>query len=290
MSTKSRIIPILVVALLWTAIPLRAAGDPDRVITISAPRVSNQLVAQWIEKYTAAHPGVQIRIVTGKEEKADLTFVSATEAEEADRQGHVTYVGRFALLPVTTTDNSAYKQLSHRKLNEKALKRLFFQGDETQEADQARKKEEWTEGITIYSGTNRASAAKAFARYFGYQTSQLRGKRIAGDDIYLLTAIDKDHTGITFNSLTYLFDLQSRQLKSHLSLLPLDVKKEQSEVLEGGNLDATLQLLEQEHIDLVPLQKVGFAYEDKNAVSDFLNWVVNEGQQYNHAYGFLTLR
>ncbi|QUR50568.1 hypothetical protein FQN59_20615 [Parabacteroides distasonis] len=92
-----------------------------------------------------------------------------------------------------------------------------------------------------------------------------------------------------FNNLTYLFDLESRKLKPQLSLLPLDVKKEQGEILRNGDLDETLQLLENDAITLVPLREVGFAYKDKHIVAGFLHWIVSEGQQYNHDFGFLTL-
>ena len=72
-------------------------------------------------------------------------------------------------------------------------------------------------------------------------------------------------------------------------MIPLDIKKEQREVLDNGNLDETLQLLENNDVALIPLSKVGFAYSDRASVADFLRWIVNEGQQYNHRFGFLTL-
>ena len=104
-----------------------------------------------------------------------------------------------------------------------------------------------------------------------------------------MTAIGKDRTGITFNTTAYLFDLQSRKLKPELSVLPLNLKKDQEQILRSGNLDETLRLLEDAEIDLIPLQTIGFVYRDKAQVRDFLQWVVSEGQQYNHASGFLTI-
>jgi hypothetical protein len=78
-------------------------------------------------------------------------------------------------------------------------------------------------------------------------------------------------------------------LKPELSVLPLNLKKDQEQILRSGNLDETLRLLEDAEIDLIPLQTIGFVYRDKAPVRDFLQWVVSEGQQYNHASGFLTI-
>ena len=60
-------------------------------------------------------------------------------------------------------------------------------------------------------------------------------------------------------------------------------------MLDNGNLDEILRLLENNDVDLIPLSKVGFAYNDRASVVDFLQWIVSEGQQYNHRFGFLTL-
>lgn len=241
----------------------------------------------WIKKYKEAHPELQLRIVDGNKGKADLEFVS--ETPEGNNERHITYVGRYALLPVTTTENPLYEKLSRKRLDEKELKDLFFQKDILQKVGNDRKEISPYEELTVYSGIGRISGANAFASYFGYQVSQFRGKRIVGDDLYLLTAINKDHTGVTFNNLAYIFDLQNRKLKPRLFLIPLDIKKEQREVLDNGNLDETLQLLENNDVALIPLSKVGFAYSDRASVADFLRWIVNEGQQYNHRFGFLTL-
>ena len=99
----------------------------------------------------------------------------------------------------------------------------------------------------------------------------------------------KDNYGITFNNLNYLFDLNSRKLKPQISLLTLDLKKEYSEILSNENLDEIISLLETESPELIPVADIGFIYNKKSSVTKFLQWIINEGQQYNHEFGFLTL-
>lgn len=66
------------------------------------PKFGSGLVETWIKKYTEAHPDVHIRIVEKNKGQADLEFVS--ETPEGDCEEYITYVGRYALLPVTTTE------------------------------------------------------------------------------------------------------------------------------------------------------------------------------------------
>lgn len=243
---------IFIMVLLTVFSSSYAADKPQKVITVTIPKFGRGLVETWIKKYTEAYPDVHVRIVEKNKGQADLEFVS--ETPEGDSGEHITYVGRYALLPVTTTENPLYERLSRKRLDEKDLKDLFFQKDILQKVGDEREGISPYEGLTVYSGTSRISGANAFASYFGCQTSQFRGKRIAGDDLYLLTAINKDHTGITFNNLAYIFDLQNRSLKPRLFLIPLDIKREQRDVLDNGNLDETLQLLENNDVALIPTQ------------------------------------
>lgn len=79
-----------------------AADKPQKVITVTIPKFGSGLVETWIKKYTEAHPDVHIRIVEKNKGQADLEFVS--ETPEGDSEEYITYVGRYALLPVTTTE------------------------------------------------------------------------------------------------------------------------------------------------------------------------------------------
>ena len=290
MKTRFTLKQLLVATLLIAAsTSLRASDTPSEVITVSTAKACSGLVETWIKKYTEQHPEVQIRVVNDGKGEADLTLTQASTEADKEAEGNVAYVGRYALLPVTTTGNPLYEQINRRRFDKKELKRLFFQNDVVQEVEEGKKKDALRDGLTVYSTMGRTSGAQTFASHFGYRPSQIRGKRIAGDDIHLLTAIGKDRTGITFNTTAYLFDLQSRKLKPELSVLPLNLKKDQEQILRSGNLDETLRLLEDTEIDLIPLQTIGFVYRDKAQVRDFLQWVVSEGQQYNHASGFLTI-
>lgn len=259
-------------------------------ITVSCERFSSPLVEKWIQEFTSLHPEIHITITNGTDKKPELRFIAnihtAGNKEESPR--NTAYVGRYALLPVTTVHNPLLRELKEKQLDEKNLKRFFFRNDIPEETGEG-KKHLHKEEITVYSGMGSSSGTTAFAAHFGESFSMFRGRHIAGDDIYLLTAIEKDKKAITFNYLSYLFDMESRLLKQQLVILPLDVKREQQEILTTGNLDRIISLLENTEIDLIPIEHIGFVFEKQESVITFLHWILNEGQQYNHDFGFLTL-
>ena len=124
----------------------------------------------------------------------------------------------------------------------------------------------------------------------GEESSSFRGKRIAGDDLFLNTAIAKDAYGVSFNTLSNIFDLNSRRVKKELSLVGLDVKREVADDFGNeGSLDNVLAALESGRVGGIAVERVGIAYENGDvAVLKFLQWVLTQGTQFNHAFGLLN--
>lgn len=267
-------------------IALAAQIAAAQQFTIKTTKVSLPLVEQWIKAYTAIHPEVSIA-TTNDASKATLCVMCSNS-----EQPGMTSVGRLAVLPVTTTENPLIDDLQKKGLGVKDLKRLFFDVDNLADDEEeyiSKKSQRLREQLTVYSGSIATSVSAAFAEHFGLQRGDIRGKKIAGDDLYLLSAIAEDKSGITFNSLAYLFDLNSRHLKQGLVILPLDIKKEQATALLSGSLDDAIGILETQSVGLIPIENVGLAYTGSDAaVRQFLAWVTTEGQAYNHQNGFLT--
>ncbi|MBO7580614.1 MAG: hypothetical protein J6T38_03725 [Bacteroidaceae bacterium] len=265
-----------------------ATSQNDGVITVKVNKASKALVEKWIEAYKAVQPNVEIAVVSGKNADADLTLVSSHQ-----EGAQVTYVARYALLPVTTAENPLLNDIQKKEWKSKDIKSLFFTAedlDEEYEEEVEGKHNKLKDKLTVYSGSSKASLSGIFASHFGRTSDDLRGNRIAGDDFYLLSAINEDKASVTFNALSNLYDLSSRTLRSDLVLLPLGVKASQREALRSGNLDETLELIENEDIDLIPVEDIGFTYDSFDAdIEQFLQWIVRDGQQYNHAAGFLHL-
>jgi len=265
------------------------ANPEASVITVKTSKVSKALVEAWANAYMQQNPSVKIQVVGKAAKNADLTFVS--DAKGGD---NVTFVGRYAILPVTSTENPLISELKKKDWSKNDIKKLYFSSldedlDEDEEANSG-KAGKLREKLTVYSGANSTSASAIFAQHFGFQVSEIRGNKISGDDLYLLNAIEEDKQSITFNNVAYLYDTNTRTLKSDLAILPLNLKSEQEKVLQSGNLDETIKLLETEKSDLIPVENFGFSYDELNQKAQlFLEWIVSAGQQYNNQKGFLRL-
>ena len=96
---------------------------------------------------------------------------------------------------------------------------------------------------------------------------------------------------MSFNALSNIFDLKSRHLKSDLSLVGLDLKKDlESCFSDDGTLDDVLNILENGKPVEVTIEKVGVTFNDTDeAVNRFMQWVLMNGTKYNHEYGLLNL-
>ena len=260
------------------------------VRTIKSPRFARPLVEKWIEEYAKTEPGVTFQLVKGSGNQGNIDLLVSFDNQDVDTKdfSHIIYIGETAVLPITARNSEAARLLEGKHLNAKKLKQLFFLNDDF---DEDVKKNKTFEAITVYSGSNATSVASSFAHNFGEESTNFRGKRIAGDDLFLNTAIAKDPLGVTFNTLSNIFDLQSRHLKSDLSLVGLDLKKDlEKSFTDNGTLDDVLTILENGKPAEVTIEKVGITFNNADdAVNRFLEWVLENGIKYNHQYGLLNL-
>ena len=270
--------------------PIFTQNNVNETIYIKSSRFASPLIEKWINEYTKVNPQAQLRLADNsvKAENIALKVVVSDNSKNGLQIGEqILYFGRYAILPVIGKDNPLLAEFSKKKLNDKRFKELFFEKDILSEDTNSSKQDY---DVTVYSGNNNESVAHSFASYFGYTSSSLKGKKISGDDAFLINAIQKDKTGVTFNALGNIFDINTRGLKDNITILPLDVKKEyRNYFTESVNIDNVIELLESEPVDLIPVDNIGFAYSPGNkAVKEFLVWVLTEGKTFNHSYGILN--
>ncbi|MFV0310953.1 MAG: hypothetical protein ACK5KN_04810 [Dysgonomonas sp.] len=288
MKTMKLFKSILVILLISS--PIFAQDNINETIYIKSSRFASPLIEKWINEYTKVNPQAQIRLADNsvKAENISLKVVVSDNSKNGLQIGEqILFFGRYAILPVIGKDNPLLAEFSKKKLNDKRIKDLFFEKDILSEDTNPSKP---GYDVTVYSGNNNESVAHSFASYFGYTSSSLKGKKISGDDAFLINAIQKDKTGVTFNALGNIFDINTRELKDNITILPLDVKKEyRNYFTESVNIDNVIELLESEPIDLIPVDNIGFAYSPGNkTVKEFLVWVLTEGKTFNHSYGILN--
>ena len=257
---------------------------------VKAPRFARPLVEKWITEYAKTQPGVEFQIAKGNQNQGnvDLNVVFDNQDTKSEDFSRVIYFGEFAVLPITASGSEAARVLEGKHLNSKKLKQLYFLNDDF---DEDVKKIKQFEKLVIYSGSNATSVASSFAHNFGEESSNFRGKRISGDDLFLNTALSKDPLGVSFNALPNIFDLKSRHIKNDLTIIGIDVKKSlEDSFSDKASLDELILALENGKVSEVAVEKIGVSYNvADDAVNQFLSWVLAQGTKYNHEFGLLNL-
>ena len=257
---------------------------------VKAPRFARPLVEKWITEYAKTQPGVEFQIAKGNQNQGnvDLNVVFDNQDTKSEDFSRVIYFGEFAVLPITASGSEAAKVLEGKHLNSKKLKQLYFLNDDF---DEDVKKIKQFENLVIYSGSNATSVASSFAHNFGEESSNFRGKRISGDDLFLNTALSKDPFGVSFNALPNIFDLKSRHIKNDLTIIGIDVKKSlEDSFSDKATLDELILALENGKVSEVAVEKIGVSFnQNDDAVNQFLSWILSQGTKYNHEYGLLNL-
>ena len=257
---------------------------------VKAPRFARPLVEKWITEYAKTQPDVEFQIAKGNQNQDNIALNIVFDNQNTEREefSHVVYFGEFAVLPITASGSEAAKVLEGKHLNSKKLKQLYFLNDDF---DEDIKKNKQFEKLVIYSGSNASSVATSFAHNFGEESSNFRGKRISGDDLFLNTALVKDPLGVSFNALPNIFDLKSRHIKENLTIIGIDVKKSlEDSFSDKATRDELILARENGKVSEVAVEKIGVSFNiADDAVNQFLSWVLAQGTKYNHEYGLLNL-
>lgn len=272
-------------SLILTLFPLFSFAQEE--IVIDGAKFTHSLVNKWIVEYKKEKPNSRIAIKNEASNESDLHILVGQTSDKINSK--IVYIGRYALIPVTNSNNSLLERVD-KGLKKKDMVNLLFEKDIFEEIEEDSQKEKYP--ATIYSRDHKAPSSIVIAKHFDKAPERIKGKKIIGDELYLLNAIQKDKTGVAFNTLNYTFDLKSRQLKSNISILPLQLKSKQKEIFSSGNVDQLIALLEETDIESIPVENLGLLIPEKNRnnqdLLDFVNWVSSHGYVFNHEFGFLN--
>ena len=220
---------------------------------------------------------MEFQIAKGNQKQANIDLNVVFDHQDTKPQdfSHIVYFGEFAVLPITASGSEAAKVLEGKHLNSKKLKQLYFLNEDF---DEEVKKNKQFEKLVIYSGSNASSVASSFAHNFGEESSNFRGKRISGDDLFLNTALSKDPLGVSFNALPNIFDLQSRHIKDNLTIIGIDVKKSLEESFsDKATLDELIATLEDGKVSEIAIEKIGVSFNQADDAVNRRNIIMNTG-------------
>ncbi|MBY0427221.1 MAG: hypothetical protein K2Q22_16420 [Cytophagales bacterium] len=295
---------LIALSLSYSFLALSQGTSSDKII-LTGSRFTYPLLEKWIEEYKKTNPTAQIRIIARGSSNADSAnlIINAHElAPEEIRPGYsVVNLSRYVLVPVANSKNKAIAPYLDKGLKVKEFKKLFFDKFDpflsSEELEEKSKKQiALSKQVTIYTRQQKACAPTTFAKNYGYEQADILGKQIAGDDKHLIQAVLKDTTGITYTNLGFAYDRNSRLVVDKISVIPLDFNnngKLDDDEKFYGTLDQAISRLETNPEKSLAIGNVNISFPKQIAsdsnTSKFLNWILENGQKYNHEYGFLNL-
>lgn len=284
----------ILVAVLMMCCLLSNAQIKDHVISITGTQFTYPLIKRWITEYSKINPELKFRLISDQEnnDKTDLTIIAHTpEKGEIAENKTLISVGRFAILPITNAKNQSFSKEFKKGVKQEELKAIFIKdgADFNPEVKKGKEPE-----YTVYTKTPQSCAAKVISSYLGHPSDDLNGIYVTGDDSYLITSLLEDSTGVSYNNLGLIYDLNKRVPINGIRILPIDLNNNgriDKEEQIYGNLDQVITYLEGSKSASIPTDNLSFITDEKQTnpeIAVFLNWVKASGQEFNHQYGFLN--
>lgn len=265
------------------------------IVAITGARFAYPLIQHWIDEYNKTHPEVQIIIeVRGANDPAryDILIEAYEPDSETKKKRDYVYIGRYAILPVANNKSDFSKTYSAKGLNQSLIKQLFFHDIYADKKEKSSVKEPFT----VYTRLQKAGAPITFSKYFGYQQKDIKGKSIAGSDEHLLKAVLRDTIAVSYLPLNLIYDQKTGTVLQGLSILPVDLNgngKVSEDEKFYNDLASVIQHLEEKkssEINNIPTEYLNLSVDKDGSSPEaitFLQWIIQNGQNDLHAFGFL---
>ena len=272
-------------------------------ITISGAFALYPMTVRWAEEFKKLHPKVTINISAGGAGKGmadalsrmvDLGMFSKDVSPEERAKG-AWYIGvaKDAVLPTVNVANPVLKDLLSKGLTKQKFFDIFISGKIT------------TWGSAVSSGSkvslqpftrsDACGAAEMWAKYLmGKKQEDLIGLGVNGDP-GVADAVRKTESGIGFNNLNFVFDMNTRKVYPGLAIVPIDLNgngKVDPEENIYGTLDKVMQAIQSGIYPSPPardLYLVAAGKPQNKIVLAFLQWILTDGQKYLAEAGYVSL-
>lgn len=267
----------------------------QQVVRVTGVRFAYPLVQKWIDDFNKEYPDVQVIIesrASADPSQYDVLIEAYEPPEEIKKNREYAYIGRYAVLPVANNKSGLSKIYADKGLDKDLIVQLFFHDIYADKENQ----KEIKVPFTVYTRLQKAGAPITFARYFGYEQKDFKGKSIAGADEHILKALIRDTTGLSYLPLSLIYDRGTRKPVEGISVLPVDLNgngKVNDEEKFYDELTAVTQRLEQgspKYLNNVPIEYIHFSI-DKNSTNAyaiaFIKWAIDNGQNDLNDFGYL---
>jgi phosphate transport system substrate-binding protein len=278
---------ILLLLVVYTPLNYLHAQNSNNKVIITGTRFTYPIIEKWIFEFKKSYPNVNVYLAPLGSQASDSANLKITSHDigKSDLKDEDNYVAvaKYGLMSIANTKSPLVPYYKNKGLQEKDINELFF----TDNSDK-------NKNYVVYTREKKSCAPISFAAYYGHSFSDLSGIKVPGDDKDLLAALKKDSLGISYNNLGYVYNTRTRKLVEGIAVLPVDLNqngKIDPDENFYATLDEVIKKYENTQSKLLATEDVNIIYSKVSPtpnIAVFLNWVLNEGQKYNHEVGFLN--
>lgn len=296
---KKSLLAILALVLVLNAC---TSSKKEETINISGAFALYPLVIKWTEEYQKIHPNIRFNVSGGGAGKGmadalsgavDLGMFSREIMPEEIAKG-VWWTGLSidAVVPTISASNPYLQQLKQQGLSQDEFKGIFI-------TDSIK---DWGtllntqpgEAIVAYTRSDACGAAGTWASYLGGNQEDLKGIGIFGDP-GLAEAVIKDKSGIGFNNTIFAYNINTGLKNEGIEVIPIDINNNNQIDPEESFYDSFEDILNAIATGKYPsppareLYFVSNGKPQKQAVLDFIEWTLTDGQQYVKEAGYVPI-
>ena len=271
-------------------------------ITLSGAWALYPMVVKWAEEFQKIHPKVRLDVGAGGAGKGmadclakavDIGMVSREiYPEEIKKGAWWVSVTKDAVVPTINENNPALEELLARGVMVEACLGIWITGKIENWGDVIGRKV--PHPIHVYTRSDACGAAKTWAKYMGKKQEDLLGVGVYGDP-GLAEAVRSDVLGIGFNNINYVYDAKTKRQVKGIRVLPIDFNGNGQ--IDGeedcyNTRDEIVQAIATGKYPSPPARDLHFVSQGKperRVVTEFIKWVVTEGQRYVPESGYINL-
>ena len=266
-------------------------------ITISGAFALYPLANVWAEEFRKEYPDVKFNISGGGAGKgmtdvlqgsADLAMYSKSISDIELQQGaYGIAVTKDAVIPTINANNPILAKLMQTGIKKGQL-HDYFLVDKKQTWDGKNK-------VNVYTRSDAAGAAEVWSKYLGGEVQEdIKGIAVFGDP-GLADAVKNDKNGIGFNNVIYVYDIKSGKKYPGLEVIPIDLNDngvlDEDEKLYSSLKDINTAIANGKYPS-PPARELYFVSKGKPknvAITKFLSWILEKGQNYVVENGYILL-
>lgn len=274
----------------------------DGTISLSGAFALYPMAVKWAEEFKKLHPKVKIDLSAGGAGKGmtdalakvvDIGMVSRDVYPEEIKKGALGIaVTKDAVVATISAKNPNLADILSHGLKKDAANNIFITG----------KYKTWGQAIgtksnvplRIYTRSDACGAGESWAKYFGKKQEDLLGVGVFGDP-GLALAVSRDPQGIGYNNIGYAYDAKTKQPNPGIKIVPLDLNnngKIDPDENFYGTLDQLVNAIAAGKYPSPPARDLYFVTSGKptkKVVTEFMKWVLTDGQKYVHEAGYINL-